>query len=106
MMATVDHSFNKDFKLRNQSMFNFVNTYVRETSPQSIGTVTAAGFVPVPNGPGGTQYSGLPLSQLYIRQQSHDRNIYDFNLDNQTEVGYMQNGGVLPLVLRELIAKD
>jgi hypothetical protein len=42
-------------------MFNFVNTYVRETSPQSIGTVTAAGFVPVANGPGGTQYSGLPL---------------------------------------------
>jgi aconitate hydratase len=27
-------------------------------------------------------------------------------VDNQTEVGYMHNGGVLPLVLRELIAKD
>ena len=27
-------------------------------------------------------------------------------VDNDTEVGYMHNGGVLPLVLRELIAKD
>jgi catecholate siderophore receptor len=86
VLATVDHKFDPNLRLRNQTMFNFVNTYVRETSPQSIGTVTAAGFVPVANGPGGTQYSGLPLSQLYIRQQSHDRNIYDFNLDNQTEV--------------------
>jgi aconitate hydratase len=27
-------------------------------------------------------------------------------VDNDTEVGYMRHGGVLPLVLRELIAKD
>ena len=27
-------------------------------------------------------------------------------VDNDTEVGYMHHGGVLPLVLRELIAKD
>jgi len=35
-MATVDHSFNKDFKLRNQSMFNFVNTNVRETAANRL----------------------------------------------------------------------
>ena len=27
-------------------------------------------------------------------------------IDNDTEVGYMHHGGILPLVLRELIAKD
>jgi aconitate hydratase len=27
-------------------------------------------------------------------------------VDNQTEVGYLRHGGILPLVLRELIAKD
>ncbi len=86
LMATVDHAFNKDFKLRNQSMFNFVNTNVRETAGQAVGTVTAAGFVPAVNGPTGTPFSGVPLSQLFIRQQSHDRNIYDFTLDNQTEL--------------------
>jgi catecholate siderophore receptor len=86
LMATVDHTFNKDFKLRNQSMFNFVNTNVRETAGQAVGTVTAAGFVPAVNGPTGTPFSGVPLNQLFIRQQSHDRNIYDFTLDNQTEL--------------------
>jgi len=27
-------------------------------------------------------------------------------VDNETEVGYLHQGGILPLVLRELIAKD
>jgi aconitate hydratase len=27
-------------------------------------------------------------------------------VDNETEVGYLHHGGILPLVLRELIAKD
>jgi aconitate hydratase len=27
-------------------------------------------------------------------------------VDNETEVGYMHHGGILPLVLRELIAKS
>ena len=86
LMATVDHAFNKDFRLRNQSMFNFVNTNVRETAGNAVGTVTAAGFVPAVNGPTGTPFSGMPLNQLFVRQQSHDRNIYDFTIDNQTEL--------------------
>ena len=87
LMATVDHSFNKDFRLRNQTMFNFVNTNVRETAGQAVGTLTAnGGFMPAANGPTGTPFSGVPLNQLYIRQQSHDRNIYDFTIDNQSEL--------------------
>jgi catecholate siderophore receptor len=87
VIATVDHAFNKDFKLRNQSMFNFVNTYVRETSGNAVGTLAAnGGFVPAANGAIATPFSGAPLSQLYVRQQSRDRNIYDFTLDNQTEL--------------------
>jgi len=27
-------------------------------------------------------------------------------VDNETEIGYLHNGGILPLVLRELIEKD
>jgi aconitase A len=27
-------------------------------------------------------------------------------VDNETEVGYMHHGGILPLVLRELIARN
>src|SRR5262245_33872442 len=85
LMSTVDHAFNKDFRLRNQTMFNFVNTYVRETSGNAVGTLGATGFVPAPNGAIPTPFSGVPLYNLYIRQQSRDRNIYDFSLDNQTE---------------------
>ena len=86
LMSTVDHAFNKDFRLRNQTMFNFVNTYVRETSGNAVGTLGATGFVPAPNGAIPTPFSGVPLYNLYIRQQSRDRNIYDFSLDNQTEL--------------------
>jgi catecholate siderophore receptor len=67
-------------------MFNFVNTYVRETSGQAVGTLGAPGFVPAAAGPGGTPYTGVPLYNLYIRQQSRDRNIFDTSLDNQTEL--------------------
>jgi catecholate siderophore receptor len=87
VIATVDHAFNKDFKLRNQTMFNYVNTYVHETSGNAVGTLAAnGGFVPAANGAIATPFSGAPLSQLYVRQQSRDRNIYDFTLDNQTEL--------------------
>jgi hypothetical protein len=51
VIATVDHAFNKDFKLRNQTMFNYVNTYVHETSGNAVGTLAAnGGFVPAANG--------------------------------------------------------
>jgi len=86
LMATVDHAFDKDLKLRNQTMFNYVNTFVRETSGNAVGTVGATGFIAAAAGPGGTPYSAAPLSQLFVRQQSRDRNIYDFSLDNQTEL--------------------
>src|SRR5215813_258979 len=86
LMSTVDHAFNKYLRLRNQTMFNFVNTYVRETSGNAVGTLGATGFVPAANGAIPTPFSGVPLYNLYIRQQSRDRNIYDFSLDNQTEL--------------------
>jgi catecholate siderophore receptor len=85
VMSTVDHAFNKDFKLRNQTMFNFVNTYVREASGNAVGTLGPTGFVAAPNGAIATPFSFVPLYNLYVRQQSRDRNIYDFSLDNQTE---------------------
>ena len=77
---TVDHKFNKDLKLRNQTQFNYVNTDVRETSGQNVG---------IPGGAGGftaTPQSGLPLSSLWVRQQSRDRKIYDFTVTNLTEL--------------------
>ncbi len=78
--ATVDHKFNNNLSLRNQSQFNWVNTNVRETSGNAIGILNAAGnFVATPFGP---NYA----PNMYVRQQSRDRNIDDFTVTNQTEL--------------------
>ena len=63
-----------------------MNTNVRETAGQAVGTVDRGRLRAGLQRSDGTPYSGVPLSQLYIRQQSHDRNIYDITLDNQTEL--------------------
>lgn len=85
--ALVDHKFNQNLSLRNQTAFTWVNTSVRETSGGFVGTLGAnGGFVQAVAGPGGTPYSGAPLDQLYIRQLSRDRNINDITVENQTEL--------------------
>jgi catecholate siderophore receptor len=56
-----------------------------ETASQSVGTVGAGGFVPLPSTATTTPVSNLPLSQLFVRLQSHDRVIHDKSLFNQTE---------------------
>jgi catecholate siderophore receptor len=78
--ATVDHKFNNNLSLRNQSQFNWVNTNVRQTSGAFPGVFNAAGaFVQTPFGPNNP-------SSLYIRQISRDRVIDDFTVTNQTEL--------------------
>ncbi len=87
LLSTVGHKFDNQLSLRNQTAFTWVNTSVRETSGGFVGTLSRTGaFVQAPNGPGGTPYSFAPLSQLYIRQLSRDRNINDITLENQTEL--------------------
>ena len=84
---TVDHKFNNNLNLRNQTEFIWVNTAVQETSGGFVGTLAAnGGFVQAAAGPGNTPYSAAPLNQLYVRQLSRDRNINDFTLENQTEL--------------------
>ncbi|MBV8394354.1 MAG: TonB-dependent siderophore receptor [Alphaproteobacteria bacterium] len=80
--ATLNHKFNDGLKLRNQTQFNYVNTNVVETAPQSVGTVSSTGvFTALAAGtPGGAG------ANLWVRQQSHDRNIYDITVNNQTEL--------------------
>ncbi len=78
--ATIEHKFDKDLKLRNQTQFNYVNTDVRETSGNAIGTPGGGGgFTAVP-------HSAFPLSNFFVRQQSRDRKIYDFTVTNLTEL--------------------
>ncbi len=93
--STIDHTFDKNLTLRNQTQFNYVNTFVIQTAPQSIGTVGPSGIytaVPTFTGAPATNTT-LPFSNLYVRQQSHDRNIYDITINNQTELNWKFDTG-------------
>ena len=64
LQSTIDHKFDANLSLRNQTEFVWVNTDVRETSGAFVGTLAPSGaFVQLPAGPGGTPYSGAPLNQ-------------------------------------------
>jgi aconitate hydratase len=50
---------------------------------------------------------GQPVEVVAVDDEGHARRFTTHaRVDNETEVGYMHHGGILPLVLRELIAKD
>lgn len=78
--ARVQHRFDKDTTLRNQTQINYVNLNARETAPQSVGTIGPGGYTLL-----ATQNALYP-SQLSVRQQSHDRNIFSWAVYNQTEL--------------------
>jgi catecholate siderophore receptor len=78
--SRIQHKFNDQLSLRNQTQLNYVNTNVVETAPQSVGTIGPAGYVAI------TTQTNLPSTQLYVRQQSHDRNIFSWTLYNQSEL--------------------
>jgi catecholate siderophore receptor len=85
--ATVDHKFDKTLTLRNQTQFNYVNTFAIETAPNAVGTVSPAGVFTA------TPFIGQPYDTLFVRQQSHDRNIFDIALNNQTELNWKFDTG-------------
>jgi catecholate siderophore receptor len=80
LSAGIDHKFSPNLRLRNQTAFNYVETDARETAPNAVGSINAAGAFTA------LTTTNLPLSQLYVRQQSHDRNIRDYSIFNQTEL--------------------
>lgn len=88
--ATIKHKFNPSLTLRNQTQYNSVHTNARETASNTPGTADAGGFHTLP---GATPGSNLPLSDLFVRLQSHDRNIHDSSLFNQTELTAKFNSG-------------
>ncbi|GJG97472.1 TonB-dependent siderophore receptor [Cupriavidus pauculus] len=76
----IDHKFSPNLRLRNYTAFNYVETNARETAPNAVGSINAAGAFTA------LTTTNLPLSQLYVRQQSHDRSIRDYSIFNQTEL--------------------
>jgi len=84
--AGIKHKITPDVTIRNQTQFNWVHTNAVETAPQGIGTVSGTGFTALTGAA-----SGLPLSSLYVRAQSHDRDIQDYSIYNQTELSAKVN---------------
>ena len=83
--AGLRRRFGDRLTVHGQIQYNGVRTDARETASQGLGTVTAAGYAPLPTSPTTTATSSLPLSQLFARLQSHDRVIHDTSLFNQIE---------------------
>lgn len=96
--ATILHKLTPTSSIRNQTQYNQVTTDATETAPQGIGTVNARGYTPFSTGTTAVPLaatSALPLTQLWVRQQSHDRDIRDTSLFNLTEYNTKFETGTL-----------
>ncbi len=90
LSAVVEHKLTSTARIRNQTVFSRVLTDAQETSPQGLGTIVKGkGFVALPT-TSTTAFptalvSSLPLSEIWVRQQSRDRQIQDNSIFNLTE---------------------
>jgi catecholate siderophore receptor len=92
--ATIKHHFSDHLELRNQTQLNHYITDARESAAHALGTCTSGTATCVVSNSNITPLSGPPafsgasysLSDLYVELQSHDRNIIDGSLDNQTDL--------------------
>ncbi|HTJ95786.1 MAG TPA: TonB-dependent siderophore receptor [Pararobbsia sp.] len=78
----ITHHFNDSVTLRSQLQYSHYTVDARETAPQSVLTGPLATSPALSNG----NYTTLPLSDLYIKLQSHDRIITDSSLYDTTDL--------------------
>ncbi len=95
--ARVDHKFNDQFKISNQTQFSHSLTDARETAPGSVLTGPLSSSTALKNG----NYTTLPLSDLYVKLASHDRVIENHSIYNDTMAQYKFDTG---FVKHEMIA--
>ena len=92
--GVVKHTLNSAWTLRNQTQFNRYTTDAQETAPQSLYTLSGSGaYTPVVKS--GPAFGNIDPANLWVRMQSHDRNITDTSLDNQTDlIGKFTTGSI------------
>ncbi|PRC93235.1 TonB-dependent receptor [Solimicrobium silvestre] len=79
--GVVKHTFNDTFVLRNQTQFNRYTTDAQESAAHALSTTnTAAGVITPP------AFGNYNPAKLWVELQSHDRNIVDTSVDNQTDL--------------------
>ncbi|RQG99846.1 TonB-dependent receptor [Paraburkholderia dinghuensis] len=89
--ARIDHKFNDQFKISNQTAFSHSLTDARETAPGAVLTGPLATSTALSKG----NYTTLPLSDLYIKLASHDRVIENHSIYNDTMAEYKFDTGLL-----------
>jgi catecholate siderophore receptor len=91
VQARVDHRFNDQFKISNQTQFSHSLTDARETAPGAVLTGPLASSTALKNG----NFTNLPLEDLYIKLASHDRVIENHSIYNDTMAEYKFSTGFL-----------
>ena len=84
LSARVEHKLSPTTTLRNQTQFSRYNIDSRVVAPNAIGTLNGNSFTALNTATGNA--TSLPLSSLYLRYSSRDRDLTDESLFNQTDV--------------------
>ncbi|MGN6649363.1 TonB-dependent receptor [Trinickia sp.] len=91
LRARIDHKFSDSLSISNRTQISHSMTDARETAARAVLTGPLATSTPLSNG----NFTALPLQNLYVQLQSHDRVIQNRTLSNDTMVRYQFNTGPL-----------
>lgn len=91
LRARVDHKISDSLSVSNQTQISHSMTDARETAARAVLTGPLASSTALSNG----NFTALPVQDLYVQLQSHDRVIQNRTLSNDTMVRYHFNTGPL-----------
>jgi catecholate siderophore receptor len=83
--ATIRHTFTPAIRLRNQTQYSHYSIGARESGPNNVGTVSNGVYSPFV-ATNLSNATSLPADALFVGLGSHDRNITDTSLYNQTDL--------------------
>ncbi len=91
LRARIDHRMSDSLSVSNQTQISHSMTDARETAAQAVRTGPLASSTLLSKG----NFTALPLQDLYVQLQSHDRVIQNRTLSNDTMVRYQFDTGPL-----------
>ena len=89
--ARIEHRFNDNLKVRNQTQFSHYSTEARATNAASVLTGPLSTSTALTNG----NFTTIDPSQLFVKLQGKDRNINDHSVYNSTDVQAKFNTGFI-----------
>jgi len=84
--ATIGHRITDKVKLRNQTQYSHYTIDARESGPNNVGTISSSGAYAAFPATNLSNTTPLPYDVLYVGLGSHDRDITDWSLYNQTDL--------------------